>query len=288
MADQDGQGAQSPAQQPRVTSFKVPYAWDSNAPKFTSDDHEDLMTFVDHVNQILDLAGVTDDAQRKMYLTNYLPNKKKISWRALSKYLAGTYDEFPKEVYKGYPEIYSERAGTVELLNKLNKLCRRNHGITVKEEGKLRRFGIEFLMEFTKLLSSLLLSQTRRLVSINNAVLLRSQIPGLAVPNANANVAIEEDRKEDPIKLQDQWGLLRPGTEDGVLAEGLQEICGHSLSPKKRKDRGDALARTGSKGASGGFSANDAGVLEERSWVISSDLVSNLVYCLESLGSLVV
>ncbi|KAJ7882096.1 hypothetical protein B0H13DRAFT_2344811 [Mycena leptocephala] len=217
MADPDGQGAQPQAQQPRVASFKVPYAWDSNAPKFTSDDHEDLMTFVDHVNQILDLAGVTDDAQRKMYLTNYLPNKKKVSWRALPKYSTGTYDEFLKEVYKGYPEINSERAGTVELLN---KLCRCNHGITVKEEGKLRRFGIEFSTEYKKLLKqpALITNQegckryletleksfaTTLRVSINNAVLLRSQIPGLAIPNANANVAGEEDRKEDPIKLED-------------------------------------------------------------------------------------
>jgi hypothetical protein len=51
----------------RVVSFKIPYAWDNNAPKFpkfTTDDHEDLMTFVDHVNQIMDHTGVTNDAER--------------------------------------------------------------------------------------------------------------------------------------------------------------------------------------------------------------------------------
>ncbi|KAJ7939083.1 hypothetical protein B0H13DRAFT_1544390, partial [Mycena leptocephala] len=134
---------------PRVASFKVPYAWDANAPKFTTDDHEDLMTFVDHVEQILNLAGITDDAEKKLHLTNYLPNKKKISWHALPTYNQGTYEEFLKEVYKSYPEINSEKAGTVE---NLRRLCKRNEGISVTEEGRLRRFGVEFLTEIKKLL----------------------------------------------------------------------------------------------------------------------------------------
>jgi hypothetical protein len=48
------------------------------------------------------------------------------------------YEEFLKEIYLSYPEIKSERAGTIDLLQ---KLCKWNRGITVKEEGRLKRFG---------------------------------------------------------------------------------------------------------------------------------------------------
>jgi hypothetical protein len=41
------------------------------------------MKFVDHVNQILDLAGVTDDAKKKRRITDYLSIKKKEIWRNL-------------------------------------------------------------------------------------------------------------------------------------------------------------------------------------------------------------
>jgi hypothetical protein len=92
----------------RVVSFKIPYTWDNNAPKFTTDDHEDLMTFVDYVNQIMEHTGVTDDAERKLHFTSYLPTKRKATWRALPTYKNGTYEEFLKEIYLSYPEIKSE------------------------------------------------------------------------------------------------------------------------------------------------------------------------------------
>jgi hypothetical protein len=203
----------------RVASFKIPYAWDNNAPKFTTDDHEDLMTFVDHVNQIMEHAGVTDDAERKLHFTSYLPTKRKATWRALPTYQNGTYEEFLKEIYLSYPEIKSERAGTIDLLQ---KLCKRNRGITVKEEGRLRRFGIEFLTEVKKLLTApvLITNQiacdfyyetlehtfaTTLKMSIESSALLRAQIPALLVPAINpANAAnTGESRVEDPIDVAD-------------------------------------------------------------------------------------
>ena len=225
MADQGGQAGQNNGT--KVASFKIPYAWDSNAPKFTTEDHEDLMTFVDHVEQIITLAGIQSDQEKKLHLTNYLGKKKKDNWRALKSYTEGSYEDFLKEVYKSYPEIKSERAGTVE---NLKRLCKLNKGITVFEEGKLRRFGIEFLTLYKKLclkpalitnqvavkqyLETLETSFSRSLSSsIRGAVLLKAQIPELARlrqnngqqggNNGNADEDEDEDRKEDPIKLAD-------------------------------------------------------------------------------------
>ncbi|KAJ7664233.1 hypothetical protein B0H17DRAFT_1143716, partial [Mycena rosella] len=120
----------------------MPYSWDRNRPTFDSDDHEELLTYVDQVEQILDKAGITDEAEKKHVFTEYLPYKKK-------KFLAGTFDEFVKEVFQSYPEVKSEETGSVEALN---NICKKHKGITVSQEGKLRRFGIEFTAEAKKLM----------------------------------------------------------------------------------------------------------------------------------------
>ncbi|KAJ7654886.1 hypothetical protein B0H17DRAFT_956661, partial [Mycena rosella] len=113
-------------------------------PTFDSDDHEELLTYVDQVEQILDKAGITDEAEKKHVFTEYLPYKKKKFWRELGLYTSGTFDEFVKEVFQSYPEVKSEETGSVEALN---NICKKHKGITVSQEGKLRRFGIEFTAE---------------------------------------------------------------------------------------------------------------------------------------------
>lgn len=208
----------------RIASFKIPYVWDANSPKFTSDNYEDLMTFVDHVGQILKLAGIEDDAQKKEHFTSYLPTRKKDSWRSLPSYTEGSYEDFLKEVYLSYPEIKSEKAGTIE---NLKRLCARNKGIMVTEEGRLRRFGVEFLTEVNKLMAGTKALLTNQLacdfyyealessftatlkMSINSAILIKAQVPGLlaAAAAANADGAAvannDDDRAEDPVKIQD-------------------------------------------------------------------------------------
>ncbi|KAJ7642514.1 hypothetical protein B0H17DRAFT_1148805, partial [Mycena rosella] len=122
-------GATAPNTGSHVSSFKMPYSWDRNRPTFDSDDHEELLTY--HV------------------FTEYLPYKKKKFWRELGLYTSGTFDEFVKEVFQSHPEVKSEETGSVEALN---NICKKHKGITVSQEGKLRRFGIEFTAEAKKLM----------------------------------------------------------------------------------------------------------------------------------------
>jgi hypothetical protein len=53
---------------PQAVSFRIPYAWNENAPKFTTDSQEDLMLFVEQVEQIFRLANMTGDKEKKKYL----------------------------------------------------------------------------------------------------------------------------------------------------------------------------------------------------------------------------
>lgn len=221
MAD-DGAGANANANRGnRLASFKIPYAWDNNAPKFVTEDYEDLMTFIDHVNQILSLAGLTDDQAMKEHLTSYLPARKKANWRALTSYdVPHSYADFLKEVYKGYPEIGSERTGTLDYLS---KWCKKHKGLSVQDEGSLRRFGMEFLTTVKKLFQepAIITNQAACKMyletldrtfaatinaSVNAATLVRTQLgivppaPVLAAGAAAANATSK--RKEDPIEIE--------------------------------------------------------------------------------------
>ncbi|KAJ7667178.1 hypothetical protein B0H17DRAFT_1210370 [Mycena rosella] len=109
MADGAGNdGAAANNRNGGVSSFKMPEPWDRNKPTFDSDDHEELLTFVDHVSQIFTKANITDEAQKKEKFTHFLPYRKKKYWRSLAIYGTGTYVEFLEEVFKSYPEVKME------------------------------------------------------------------------------------------------------------------------------------------------------------------------------------
>ncbi|KAJ7088179.1 hypothetical protein C8R44DRAFT_649685, partial [Mycena epipterygia] len=125
-----------------VASFKVPRPWESNVPKFTTEDKDDLRDFIEQVDDIIALAQITDDEEKKRLLTSYLPAKKRETWRELTEYAAGTsYTGFKKAVLKVYPEVQEDLDGTLE---ELEELCAENRNIRRTDEGKLTRFGMRF------------------------------------------------------------------------------------------------------------------------------------------------
>ncbi|KAJ7847285.1 hypothetical protein B0H13DRAFT_1646163, partial [Mycena leptocephala] len=125
-----------------VASFKVPRPWESNVPKFTTEDKEDLQDFIEQVNDIITLAQITDEEEMKRLLTSYLPAKKREIWRALPEYAAGTsFVDFKKAVLKAYPELKEDLDGTLE---EFEKLCAENKSIRRGEEGRLKRFGMRY------------------------------------------------------------------------------------------------------------------------------------------------
>ncbi|KAJ7493741.1 hypothetical protein FB451DRAFT_1387891 [Mycena latifolia] len=231
MADADGQnnngGGQNPQQNQaagnahQVASFKIPQAWDTSKPKFDSDDHEDLLNFVEQVNQVFRLGNITDDAAKKAMFVDYLPFKKRSHWRSLPIYQTGTYEEFLEEIYKSYPEVKTEETGSIE---NLMRICKRYGEIKLIEEGRLRRFGVEFLSVVTKLMD--LTAPNRRAIltnlqachmyldtmeesfatslrtAISSTELMRKQFGALLGP-AGAALGNDPGRKGDPIEVAD-------------------------------------------------------------------------------------
>ncbi|KAJ7064594.1 hypothetical protein C8F01DRAFT_930841, partial [Mycena amicta] len=109
----------------------------------------DLIDFLESVEMIFELGAVTNEQERKRLLTSYLPVSKRLFWRTMKTYdEAHSYAEFRAEIEHLHPELAERELGT---LTALNDLCAAFRGVALKEEGKLRRFGLQFTALVAKL-----------------------------------------------------------------------------------------------------------------------------------------
>ncbi|KAJ7152922.1 hypothetical protein C8R46DRAFT_1228480 [Mycena filopes] len=200
-----------------VASFKVPRPWESNVPKFTTEDKDDLRDFIEQVDDIIALAQITDEDEKKKLLTSYLPSRKRETWRELPEYAAGVlYANFKKAVMKVYPEVQEDLNGT---LDELERLCVENRNIQRTEEGKLTRFGMRFRALVKKLSKApaIILNKEacRRYLdalergfaeslkmAINTRNLIKADLQPAAAPQPAAPNTVDH-RKEDPILLDE-------------------------------------------------------------------------------------
>ncbi|KAJ7321547.1 hypothetical protein DFH08DRAFT_969918 [Mycena albidolilacea] len=230
-----------------VASFKVPRPWESNVPKFTTEDKDDLRDFIEQVDDIIELAKITDDDEKKKLLTSYLPVKKRETWRELTEYAAGTsYVNFKKAVLKVYPEVQENLDGTLE---ELEELCAENRNIRRSEEGRLTRFGMRFRALVKKLSKApaIILNKEacRRYLdalergfaeslrtAINTRNLIKEDLRQAGVnPPAAGTV---DHRKEDPILLEELIKMAERLASTG----GTEVTWGESDAPEiRRSDR---------------------------------------------------
>ncbi|KAJ7640083.1 hypothetical protein DFH06DRAFT_1302142 [Mycena polygramma] len=125
-----------------VERFWVPRAWEKNAPRCVTRSVEGLIEFLEQVDEIIALAQIVDDQEMKQILTSYLPVGLRNVWRSMDAYGAGhSYTDFRHAIRWLYPEIAARECGS---LTALDELCEEEDGIGMKEEGRLRRFGLKF------------------------------------------------------------------------------------------------------------------------------------------------
>ena len=233
-----------------VANFKVPRSWDNNAPKFTTDDAEDLRDFIDQVDEISSLAKITNDQEKKKLLTSYLPSKKKTMWRDLGTYSQGTYADFLKEVYKCYPEIKQETEGT---LKELERLCAKYKGIPLHDEGKLKRFG----MEFTSLIKKL--SMEPAIILNKEACQRYLNTLDLSFSNTlRSSISARNMFKEEIKKIKGTSTVTAAPTAGGSSTTGLKTVVDHRKEdPILLKDlieMAEQMAATGVEGTNWGES----------------------------------
>ena len=91
------------------------------------------------MHQILRKSDFAVSLQQPVPIAESMRNKKREMWRNLETYTEGTYDDFLREIYKSYPELKSEVEGT---LRDLERLCARNRGIQLHEEGNASAWSL--------------------------------------------------------------------------------------------------------------------------------------------------
>ncbi|KAJ7750011.1 hypothetical protein B0H14DRAFT_3603334 [Mycena olivaceomarginata] len=139
----------------RIAPFRILRPWEKYAPMFITGGIDDLADFLDNVDTIIELGHVRNGQERKVLLTSYLPVSVRSLWRGLGTYEAvHSYAEFRMEIGGLYPELAAREQGS---LASLEKLCVEFDGIKESEEGRLRRFGIQFCLLVKKLERPLML-----------------------------------------------------------------------------------------------------------------------------------
>lgn len=144
-------------------SFKMPNGWDRNSPSFDGKTANSLKRFLKQCNSIISQGGLTRAADKKERVLEYVDSDVQEQWESLDTYAAGTYEAWIKEIEALFPELEDWEKGS---LDKLNRLCKQNRGITTSDLGQLRRFSKTFMVEAAKLLADPAAISNGKLVSM--------------------------------------------------------------------------------------------------------------------------
>jgi hypothetical protein len=133
------------------TTFKQPAPWDKNSPSFDGKTASSLKRFIRHCTTIVKSAGITDVAEQKTTLLDYIfDDFVRQQFEKLSSYTTGSFEKWCEDIERLYPEIEDMGAGSLEVLAKICTDARK--GLTQTNLGAVRRFSVSFTNEAEKLL----------------------------------------------------------------------------------------------------------------------------------------
>jgi hypothetical protein len=97
---------------------RMPKPGEKNAPSFDPEKPEELGRFFDRMEDWFADEGITDDDDKKRRIVKYLDADSEIQWKALPKFLSGTFDEFKAEAMSSYPAAEEVMKGSVAALKR--------------------------------------------------------------------------------------------------------------------------------------------------------------------------
>ena len=72
--------------------------------------------------------GIESDLDKKKHIVQYLDPDSEVQWKALSKFMNGTFEEFRIQVMASYPKAEEIMKGSVTALKKENRENRTSSG----------------------------------------------------------------------------------------------------------------------------------------------------------------
>jgi hypothetical protein len=118
------------------------------APEFKQDDPSNLIRFLEFTEDLFEDCSITDDAIKKKWAGRYADTQSETEWKALPQYDGGSWDAFKRELLSNYPEALEAAEGSV---SKLEKVCKRNAGVGIRDLHDLRKLKREFMAIANKL-----------------------------------------------------------------------------------------------------------------------------------------
>ncbi|SJL17393.1 uncharacterized protein ARMOST_20943 [Armillaria ostoyae] len=144
-----------------ASTQKMPRPTSRDAPKFDSDEPENLRRFLGQMEDLFSDYSITDDDEKKKKLVRYTDARTEEEWQALDEYDSGTFAEFKEAVLKNYPEAADAETGTWE---RLTRIARKFSNLGADECESYLKFKRRFLTEAKKLQKPPALVTNRELV----------------------------------------------------------------------------------------------------------------------------
>ncbi|KAK0229592.1 hypothetical protein EDD85DRAFT_794077 [Armillaria nabsnona] len=131
-----------------ASTQKMPRPTSRDAPKFDSEEPENLRCFLGQMEDLFSDYSITDDDEKKKKLVRYTDVHTEEEWQAMEEYDGGTFAEFKDAILKNYPEAADAETGTWE---RLTHILRKFSNLGADKCESYLKFKCRFLTEAKKL-----------------------------------------------------------------------------------------------------------------------------------------
>ena len=127
---------------------RMPNPQSRDAPSFDADKPEELLRFINRMEDLFKKHGITGNGERIVTLGKYADARSENEWRYLKTYKERDFEKFKNELINSYPEAADQERGS---LKKLNRLCKEHKGIEQTDLVELKALVRGFNAEVSKL-----------------------------------------------------------------------------------------------------------------------------------------
>ncbi|KAF5330636.1 hypothetical protein D9619_005712 [Psilocybe cf. subviscida] len=120
-----------------------------NAPKFDEGHPEELLRYIEDIDELIKTHSITDEEEKKALLLHYTSVGVEHQWKALPSAATGkTYEDFKKGVLAEYPKADAMKSG---MQKQLDKVLKKYKGSIKHELNELMAYKHKFNMEVSSL-----------------------------------------------------------------------------------------------------------------------------------------
>jgi len=145
------------------TEKRMPAPGSRDAPKFKSSDPEDLIRFINRMEDLWVESKIIDDTEMKKSIVKYTDIDSEEEWSALDTFENGSWKDFKKEVIANYPEVAAAARGTP---NRIRQICLKTPKVRLGDVTAIHNFRRKFMTEAKKLLVDPQAMSNRELVEL--------------------------------------------------------------------------------------------------------------------------